>query len=199
MKYTAIDLTHKKIGRSVRGYKTSEVDDLLRDISSELEESARDRARMESQMEQMRSEIARYKQMEETLNNSILLAQRTADEVRAAARRDADVVIKEAEQTARRMVEDASRERQETHNELRRATERRDMFIDTLRGASRDLAEWLQHRRWEEVIAIPAFSGDNGEPADEHAAPTIVEAKLSSKAAGDGEVPAAALEQEATA
>ena len=199
MKYTAIDLTHKKLGRSFRGYKTSEIDDLLRDLASELEEGARDRARTESQMEQMRSEISRYKQMEETLNNSILLAQRTADEVRAAARRDADVVIKEAEQTARRMVDDASRERQETHNELRRATERRDMFIDTLRGASRDLAEWLQHRRWEEVISIPAFSGDGGELPDERSAPTVLEAKLSPQAGEDGEVAPATVEQEATA
>ena len=81
MKTTAIDVSNKKFSRSFRGYRPAEVDDLMRDIASELETAARERARLEDQIDRMHSEVARYKEMEDTLNNAILLAQRSADEV----------------------------------------------------------------------------------------------------------------------
>ena len=47
MKTTAIDVSNKKFSRSFRGYRPSEVDDLMRDVASELETAARERARLE--------------------------------------------------------------------------------------------------------------------------------------------------------
>ncbi|MCC6484228.1 MAG: DivIVA domain-containing protein [Armatimonadetes bacterium] len=155
MKITAIDLSHKKLNRSFRGYRSSEVDDLLKEIASELEDAARDRARLEDQIDSMRGEVGRYKEMEETLNNAILLAQRTADELRASAYREADVVVREAEDRAKQVTQRAHDQRVELLNETRRLADRRDMFIDILRSAARDMLEWLEHRRWEEVISIP--------------------------------------------
>lgn len=173
MKITAIDLSHKKLNRSFRGYRAAEVDDLLKDIASELEEAARDRARLEEQVESMRGEVGRYKEMEETLNNAILLAQRTADELRANAYREADLVVREAEERAKQVTHRAHDQRVELLNETRRLADRRDMFIDILRSAARDMLEWLEHRHWEEVIAIPERSEDSAaEPALE--APVVV-------------------------
>ncbi len=167
MKLTAIDVTHTKFNRSLRGYKQSEVDDLLKRVADELELAATERARYEQQIEMLHAEIARYKEMEETLNNSILLAQKTADEVRTSARREADIVIREAELLVAKKTSDAIHERQETLNEIRRLVQKRDVFMDSLRSANRDLADWLEHRRWEEVITMSSsdFEADEAPEA----------------------------------
>lgn len=156
MKITAIDLTHKKFGKSFRGYRCSEVDELLRSLATELETAARDRAQMEDQIEVLRGEAARFREMEATLNNAILLAQRTADDLQSSAHRDAEVVQKEAQQKAAQVVEDAYRERQELALEIRRLTERRSMLLDALRSANRDLEDWIAARRWEEDTDLEA-------------------------------------------
>lgn len=156
MKITAIDLTHRKFARSFRGYRPQEVDDLLRELAAELEESARDRARMQDQIERLHAEVARYREMEQTLNNAVLLAQKTADEVQASARRDADSILREAEIRAERLNAEAHRQRQDLLNEIRRLQERRDQLEDALRCAARDLLEWLERRRFDRVVAMPA-------------------------------------------
>lgn len=156
MKITAIDLTHRNFARSFRGYRPQEVDDLLRELAAELEESARDRARMQDQIERLHAEVARYREMEQTLNNAVLLAQKTADEVQASARRDADSILREAEIRAERLNAEAHRQRQDLLNEIRRLQERRDQLEDALRCAARDLLEWLERRRFDRVVAMPA-------------------------------------------
>jgi len=169
MKTTAIDVSNKKFSRSFRGYRPSEVDDLMRDVASELETAAREWARLEDQIDKMHGEVARYKEMEDTLNNAILLAQRSADEVRAAAHRDADTIVREAEQHAREITERAVRENQELMHETRRLSERRAAFVDSLRSAARDLGDWIQGRRWQEVIEIESVrpEGQRPEAADD--------------------------------
>lgn len=156
MKITAIDLTHRKFARSFRGYRPQEVDDLLREVAAELEESARDRARMQDQIERLHAEVSRYREMEQTLNNAVLLAQKTADEVQASARRDADSLLREAELRAERLNAEAHRQRQDLLNEIRRLQERREELEDALRCAARDLLEWLERRRFDRVVAMPA-------------------------------------------
>lgn len=154
MKYTAIDLTHRKITRSFRGYRVAEVDELLSQIAGQLEEYALDTVRMQNQLEQMREEISRFKEMEQTLNNAILLAQRSADEVRANARAEADQVLEQARRDAAMLAQNAEHASAESLNEMRRLAQRRDAFVDTLRSAARDLGEWVEHRRWEQIITL---------------------------------------------
>lgn len=155
MKYTAVDLTHLKLGRSFRGYKQSDVDDLLREVASELEESARSRVHLEKQIETLRNELSRYKDMEETLNNAILLAQRTADDVKSQARAEAELIIKQANQHSREILQKADQEREDVHRQVRQIAHRREMFLDTLKSATRDLEDWLNHRPWEEMLQLP--------------------------------------------
>lgn len=164
MKISAIDLTHRKFHRSFRGYRITEVDDLLRELAAELEEAARDRARLEDQIEIMRAETARFREMEDTLNNAILLAQRTADDLQTNARRDADLIIQEAHRKAAEVSESAFEERRELLNEIRRLSERKAVLVDSLRSAARDLNDWLESRRFEEILALPPVE-DGRDPA----------------------------------
>jgi hypothetical protein len=77
--------------------------------------------------------------------------------------------VREAEQHAREITERAVRENQELMHETRRLSERRAAFVDSLRSAARDLGDWIQGRRWQEVIEIESVrpEGQRPEAADD--------------------------------
>ena len=95
-KITIIDIQHKQFKKKMTGYDPSDVDQFLDEIIETLEDEAHQRAALEAEIGDMRERISHFKAMEESLHNTLLLAQRTADEVKASAHKEADLIRKEA-------------------------------------------------------------------------------------------------------
>jgi cell division initiation protein len=74
-------------------------------------------------MEELESELSRQKELEQVLRNTLVSAERMADDVRSQARREADVIIAEARATARDIVSGAESERERVRTEIRRLQE----------------------------------------------------------------------------
>lgn len=62
---------------------------------------------LELENQNLRIKLEQYKNMEETLNKAILMAQKTSDQMRSSAHEDANVIINEAKNNANRIVNDA--------------------------------------------------------------------------------------------
>src|SRR5271155_2637661 len=118
-KITIIDIQHKQFKKKLNGYEPSDVDQFLDEIIETLEDEAHQRAALEAEISDLRERISHFKAMEESLQSTLLLAQRTADEVKAAAHKEADLIKQEARLTSEREIsafgdrtEDARREHQ---------------------------------------------------------------------------------------
>jgi len=109
-----------KLGRRPFGYDRRTIDDLLSDIVTSFEQVWRERADLRDEREELESELSHQKEIEGTLRNTLLSAERMADDVRTQARREADVIISEARATARDIVSAAESERERIHGEIRR-------------------------------------------------------------------------------
>jgi cell division initiation protein len=120
MSLTPVEIRHVQLGRRPLGYDRRATDDLLGDIVTSFEQVWRERADLRDEMEELESELARQKEIEGTLRNTLLSAERMADDVRTQARREADVIISEARATARDIVSSAETERERIHGEIRR-------------------------------------------------------------------------------
>jgi cell division initiation protein len=120
MSLTPVEIRHVKLGRRPFGYDRRVTDDLLSDIVASFEQVWRERADLRDKMEELESELSRQKEIEGTLRNTLLSAERMADDVRTQARREADVIISEARATARDIVSGAENERERIHGEIRR-------------------------------------------------------------------------------
>jgi cell division initiation protein len=120
MSLTPVEIRHVKLGRRPFGYDRRVTDDLLSDIVTSFEQVWRERADLRDEMEELESELSRQKEIEGTLRNTLLSAERMADDVRTQARREADVIISEARATARDIVSGAETERERIHGEIRR-------------------------------------------------------------------------------
>lgn len=120
MALTPVEIRHVKLPRRPLGYERRPTDDLLSEIVTSFEQVWRERADLRDEMEELEGELARQKEIEGTLRNTLLSAERMADDVRTQARREADVIISEARATARDIVSGAESERERIHGEIRR-------------------------------------------------------------------------------
>jgi cell division initiation protein len=120
MSLTPVEIRHVKLGRRPFGYDRRSADQLLAEIVTSFEQVWRERADLRDEIEELGTELTHQKEIEGTLRNTLLSAERMADDVRTQARREADVIISEARATARDIVSGAESERERIHGEIRR-------------------------------------------------------------------------------
>lgn len=90
------------------GYSVEEVDDFLDQITVELEKKCKELSTSTKEVEHLKKELEHYKGMESTIQNTLVIAQSAADEVKNSAKQQANQIIKDAEGTARQSVETLS-------------------------------------------------------------------------------------------
>jgi cell division initiation protein len=123
MSLTPVEIRHQTLGRRPLGYDRKATDQLLADVAASFEHVWRERADLRDELEELESELARQKELEQALRNTLLSAERMADDMRAQARREADVIIAEARSAARDIVAGAESERERIRTEIRRLQE----------------------------------------------------------------------------
>jgi cell division initiation protein len=117
---TPVELRHAQIPRRPLGYSRGVVDDLLQRIAASFEDVWRDRADLRDEVERLESEVARYRELDVLLRNSLVSAERAADELRTQAGKEADVILEEARVRAREVISSAEADRDRVRAEIRR-------------------------------------------------------------------------------
>ncbi|MBV8148804.1 MAG: DivIVA domain-containing protein [Candidatus Eremiobacteraeota bacterium] len=103
-KITAIDIQHKAFKKALQGYDRADVDQFLDEIIESIEDEATHRAALEAEIAELKERLSHFKAIEESLQNTLILAQRTADEVKASAHKEADLIKEQARLKAEREI-----------------------------------------------------------------------------------------------
>jgi cell division initiation protein len=109
-----------KLGRRLGGYDRPATDALLVRIAESFEDVWRERADLRDEIERLEGELARFRELEVLLRNTLVSAERSADELRAQAHREADVILDEARVKAREIGGGAEGERERVRADIRR-------------------------------------------------------------------------------
>jgi len=131
---TVIDIQHKTFKRALQGYDRTEVDQFLDELIETIEDDATTRAALESTIADLKERISHFKAMEESLQHTLVLAQRTADEVKAAAHKEADLIKQEARMAAERDIASLGDRIDESRREYQRAIETAEKAKSELRS-----------------------------------------------------------------
>lgn len=107
MPLTPLDIHNKEFGRKLRGYDEDDVNEFLDQIIKDYEALIRENKEMQNQAQVLQDKLNHFSNLEETLSKTIIVAQEAADEVRGNAKKEAQLIIKEAEKNADRIVNDA--------------------------------------------------------------------------------------------
>jgi cell division initiation protein len=133
-KITPIDIQHRTFKKSLQGYDRAEVDQFLDEIIETLEDDATHNAALQAEIADLRERISHFKAMEESLQNTLLLAQRTADEVKASAHKEADLIKEQARLASEREIASYNDAILEVRREHQRAIEAAEKAKSELRS-----------------------------------------------------------------
>jgi cell division initiation protein len=104
MALTPVEIRHIRLGRGLFGYRRSAADRLLEEVASSFEEVWRDRADLADKVEQLESDLERFRELEALLRTTLVSAERTAAELKTQAMREAELIVDEARAEARSIV-----------------------------------------------------------------------------------------------
>lgn len=94
---TPLDIENKKFSKQImNGYNVEEVDDFLDEIGVDFAKKQKEVAELQRELVEAQKSVEHYKNIEETLQNTLLMAQSTAEEVKNVAKQKADQIINDA-------------------------------------------------------------------------------------------------------
>ena len=104
---TPLDIENKKFAKQMmNGYNVDEVYDFLDELTLDYGKLYKENAELKAQREELDSNVGKYKNIENTIQNTLIMAQKTADEVQEVAKKQAEQIIKDAEFQAKNSVEE---------------------------------------------------------------------------------------------
>lgn len=107
MKITPVDITNKEFRKMLRGYDPEEVDEFLDQIVEDYEELFKENSLLKEKINAMNEKIEHYSKIESTIQNTLLLAQNAAEQAKVSSQKEADVVIKHANDSAKKILDKA--------------------------------------------------------------------------------------------
>lgn len=168
---TANDINMKRFEQARPGYKTEEVDELLRQISEQLSVMEKDREDSEKKIEVLVESVRRYKADEEALKDAMIGAQKQGRAVIAEAKERAEGIIAEAQQKAEQIISAANVKAEEIAGSASVRARREQDHLERMQQAVKEfksdlLAMYKSHL--ELITALPeADDEDQPEPVME--------------------------------
>ena len=88
----------------MNGYNVEEVDDFLDQIMQDYETNYKELASMTAKVDELNNALNHYKTIETTLQNTLVMAQSTAEEVKSVAKQQADQIVSEAQKESENII-----------------------------------------------------------------------------------------------
>ncbi len=109
MNLSPLDIRKHEFKKSIRGYDVDEVTAFLEMVSMEYENYVRENALLNEKVKDYNSQLKKYHDIESTLQEALLSAERAREETVETAKKQAEVIIRESEVKAASIIEEGRR------------------------------------------------------------------------------------------
>ncbi|HOA76596.1 MAG: cell division initiation protein [Synergistaceae bacterium] len=130
----ALDVINQTFKRALRGYNPVEVDEFLDRVADSLQAYAERCVELERELERLKEQIREYKGMRDSLQEALLMAQKSADERVKAAEKQAEAIVAEARAQAERLLKEAEDHSNVIKEEMSRLQRSKQDFIAEFRA-----------------------------------------------------------------
>lgn len=125
---TPLDIQNKEFKKALRGYKEDEVDEFLDEIMLNYEKMFKENSELKEKVQIAQQQVEQYKNLEETLKNTLVIAQNTAEEVKSNASKKYQLIIEEAELKSREIIENAKKDVENVEREYEDIKRQMEIF-----------------------------------------------------------------------
>jgi cell division initiation protein len=150
MRITPLDIQQKQFTSKFRGFDIEEVDSFLELIREEMEELLRENANLREEVKRYEKQLKEYKSVESTLKDTLIATQKMVEDYQANARKEADLIIKEAELRAEEMLTQAQGKVIKIHEDITDLKGVRTHFKEELRRLIESHLSMLEFDRQRE-------------------------------------------------
>ncbi|WP_434632261.1 DivIVA domain-containing protein [Thermoanaerobacterium thermosaccharolyticum] len=107
---TPMDIHNKEFKRSFRGYNENEVDEFLDKVMEDYELLYKENSDLKDRVNILNDKLQNYTDIEKTLNNTLVVAQKSAEDLKLNAKKEADLIMQQAQQEAEKIMQKANQE-----------------------------------------------------------------------------------------
>ncbi len=175
MALTPLDIHNKVFSRGFRGYDEDEVNEFLEQVMHDYEAVLEENEKLRAQLNDKEEQVTHFNTIESTLQQSIVIAQEAAEDVRRNAVQESKLIVKEAEKNADRIVNDALAKSREVILEIDDLKKQSKVFRNRFRLLIEAQLELLQSDDWDDL------ENYNIEEQLEKIDPSLVEEKETSQ------------------
>ena len=143
MKVTPLDIRRQEFNRKVRGLDPDEVVAFLEMVADEFEAVIKENTALKDRLNSLESQVAGFREMEKTLQDTIVTAQKAREEAKSDALKEAEFIVREAELKAERWIEEARQEVMCLQKELATLKGHKASFIAKMRTLLNSQSELL--------------------------------------------------------
>jgi cell division initiation protein len=134
MKFTPLDIRQKRFDTSFRGYAARDVQGFLELLALEFEELVKQNIALKEELKRTQVELDRHLERERALQQTLVTAQRVSEDLRDAAKKEAEVVIAQAELQSEKIVHAAHQKLVQVVDDINELKRQRARFDSELRG-----------------------------------------------------------------
>ncbi len=156
MPLTPLDIHNKEFSHSFRGYNVDEVNEFLDQIIKDYEALIRENKLLEEKVALLSEKLSHFSSIEESLSKSIIIAQETAEEVKNNARKEGQLIVKEAEKNADRIINEALLKARNIALETEELKKRATIYRTRFRTLLEAQLEMLEDSSWDEISSSEA-------------------------------------------
>jgi cell division initiation protein len=145
MKLTPLDIQrHEFQQRTFRGLDRAEVRMFLNAVSEEMEHLRSDNEKMSEEVRRLTALLSEHHQREEILKNTLVAAQRTSEELKENAKKQSQMLLKEAELAADRLVEAAQSRAHDIEKDILELKMQKRQVLNSILAAIANLRNLIQ-------------------------------------------------------
>lgn len=149
---TPLDIHNKVFSSAIfGGYDKDEVDIFLDKLAEDYEKLYKENIELKDKINVLNEGIQHYKSIEETLQNTLIVAQNTAEDIKKNAYAKSDNIIKEAEMRASKIIEDATQESLKIKREIDKLKRNYAIFKSKIEGLINSYLELIRTPIEEEI------------------------------------------------
>jgi cell division initiation protein len=152
MKLTPLDIQQQRFRSVFWGYDPKEVDAFLDVVANELEELIRGNNGLRDELQRREVELQQHRERERNLKETMMTATRITEDIKQNARKEAEIVIAQAENQAEQIIQNAHTRLARVIEELDELKRQKSQFEETLRSVIQTHAKLLDSMTERESV-----------------------------------------------
>jgi cell division initiation protein len=103
-----LDIQHKTFKKSVSGYSTQEVEEFLDQVEKDFATLYRENKELTEKVAKLTEEVNRFRATGNQIQSALTLAQKTADDLKESAKKEAELIVMDARQKSEKIIADSN-------------------------------------------------------------------------------------------